>query len=423
MIKRLEQMAKFFEAATNLINRGVSKDGIVNFAKQEFGEVSDLMLARINQLFRKKESGDLPSLKREPIEDNVTEVFFGPGDKRLQGKRSPKAGLEKLVDESGDIEFSIPSQGINKQKGTADEIMNYISTNPYRAGGALDPSVGMTRTAARVVLGNSGIKVPEKADPIKIFEANFGGRALLDLRDAAEELIEKEKRGRITESMGEFLESRGLFNLIPNKSIREGMTDEEFRAFLKEKGVDPDDTGFKEGGRVGYAFGSGIRLAKYLAIRGKTLKDEIKKAIDNFIQPSGDTKYDADVVLDDMLEELGTSRSEIDQKDIIDAYGQIYDEMIQPVVATLKNKPEAMTPKLIERFTLKEKYPGIDEDLLTSIIDDPNPQRKAEVLATLDQSMEMMKQGKGSEEIVDILKQETKRKDNAEGGLNYLMGM
>ena len=66
-------------------------------------------------------------------------------------------------------------------------------------------------------------------------------------------------------------------------------------------------------------------LAGFLAIRGKTLKDEIKKAIDNFIQPSGDNKLDADVILDDMLEELGTNRDQFDQKDVIDAYGEIYD--------------------------------------------------------------------------------------------------
>jgi len=79
---------------------------------------------------------------------------------------------------------------------------------------------------------------------------------------------------------------------------------------------------------------------------------------------------------------------------------------------------------MMERFRLKEKYPGIDEDLLTQIIDDPNPQNKAEALATLDQSMELMKSGKSSEEVVDILTQAAKgRKDNAEGGLNYLMGM
>jgi hypothetical protein len=70
------------------------------------------------------------------------------------------------------------------------------------------------------------------------------------------------------------------------------------------------------------------------------------------------------------------------------------------------------------------KYPGIDEDFLTKIIDDPDPQRKAEVLAVLDQSMLLVREGKSGDEVVDILKQETKgRKPNARGGLNYLMGM
>ena len=36
------------------------------------------------------------------------------------------------------------------------------------------------------------------------------------------------------------------------------MTDEQFIEFLKDKGVDPDDTGFASGGRVQYAIGSGI---------------------------------------------------------------------------------------------------------------------------------------------------------------------
>ena len=84
-----------------------------------------------------------------------------------------------------------------------------------------------------------------------------------------------------------------------------------------------------------------------------------------------------------------------------------------------------MTPKMKERFALKEKYPGLDDELLTAIVDDPDPDNKAQVLATLDQLMELQKQGKTPEEAVDIIKQTmfTGRKDNAEGGLNYLMGM
>jgi hypothetical protein len=45
-------------------------------------------------------------------------------------------------------------------------------------------------------------------------------------------------------------------------------------------------------------------------------------------------------------------------------------------------------------------YPGIDEDFLTKIIDDPDPQRKAEVLAVLDQSMLLVREGKSGDEVV-----------------------
>ena len=85
---------------------------------------------------------------------------------------------------------------------------------------------------------------------------------------------------------------------------------------------------------------------------------------------------------------------------------------------------EELAPKMKEQFELRTKYPGLDDELLTAIVDDPDPNNKAQVLATLDQALELQKQGKTPEEAVDILKETMfKRKDNAEGGLNYLMGM
>lgn len=82
----------------------------------------------------------------------------------------------------------------------------------------------------------------------------------------------------------------------------------------------------------------------------------------------------------------------------------------------------SMAPKLVERFELKQKYPGIDEQLLSQIIDDPDPQNKAEALATLDQAMELAGQGKDPDAIISILQRLKKtRRDNAEGGLNSLM--
>ena len=82
----------------------------------------------------------------------------------------------------------------------------------------------------------------------------------------------------------------------------------------------------------------------------------------------------------------------------------------------------SMAPKLVERFELKQKYPGIEEELLNQIIDDPDPQNKAEALATLDQAMTLADEGKGTDEIISILQRLKKtRRDNAEGGLNSLM--
>jgi len=94
----------------------------------------------------------------------------------------------------------------------------------------------------------------------------------------------------------------------------------------------------------------------------------------------------------------------------------------------MKKELDAMTgmgaPKMVERFQLKERFPGIPDELLTRIIDDPDPQNKAEVIATLDQAMELTKQGKDTDEIISVLENIKKsRKDNSKGGLQYLMGM
>ena len=52
---------------------------------------------------------------------------------------------------------------------------------------------------------------------------------------------------------------------------------------------------------------------------------------------------------------------------------------------------------------LKIKYPGISDDLLKKILIDDNPQRKAEVLATMDEYLKLREVGKGEEEAFDII--------------------
>ena len=152
--------------------------------------------------------------------------------------------------------------------------------------------------------------------------------------------------------------------------------------------------------------------------------------IDN-IFPSGDSKYDADVVLDNVLEDLNIDRDAVDGYDISKAYGEAYDMLTAqrglgsrkvpggqtPGSSDMDRLKELGAPKLAERFELKKRFPGIDDELLTNIIEDPDPQHKAEVIATLEETFKMMQTGKGTDEIIDILEQGKKtRKDNATGG-------
>ena len=81
-----------------------------------------------------------------------------------------------------------------------------------------------------------------------------------------------------------------------------------------------------------------------------------------------------------------------------------------------------LAPQMYERMQLKIKYPGLTEDLIQKIMIDDNPQRKAELLATLDEAFKMMDKGMSSDEILNAVKN-TPRTKQADGGLNYLMGL
>ena len=78
--------------------------------------------------------------------------------------------------------------------------------------------------------------------------------------------------------------------------------------------------------------------------------------------------------------------------------------------------------KVAERFKLKQKYPGLDDDLLTSIIDDTDPMHKASVLAKIDMAMELGKTNKSADEIIEILKSEPETKMATGGRAGFYMG-
>ena len=65
---------------------------------------------------------------------------------------------------------------------------------------------------------------------------------------------------------------------------------------------------------------------------------------------------------------------------------------------------------------LMRKYPGMNIKLATQIANDTNPERKANVIAMVEQTMEMSGKGMGGDEIIEIFKK-TPRTKQAGGGL------
>jgi hypothetical protein len=82
--------------------------------------------------------------------------------------------------------------------------------------------------------------------------------------------------------------------------------------------------------------------------------------------------------------------------------------------------------KYFDDLEIKTKFKGvISDDLLNQILIDDNPQRKAEVIATIEQGLTMQEKGMSPEEIVNVLKNTTRTKqaDGGPIGLNYLLGL
>jgi len=464
----MDPRLKFLMALRNLYNAGAIKTvkQAYDFAKNQFGQLDDLFKRQIEQVF-KKPVDKAP----KPGEGGITSIKNAPK------KETPSQAPGIMASEEA-------SPLMQKLEKGADILREF-----KRPG--MDLTTGMARTAARVILDNAGIKVPEKVDPLEAIAQEFGADVLMDLRDVADELIEKERAGKITESMGEFLEKRGMFNLQRGRTdMPKGMSDEELQQIKKEvdqekmlKDFDPTDrTENAMGGRIGFEDGTpknkkGImkvikKIPKVGKIAGgleaayntlskkfgpdvlKTADEippkepsELAKAVKGFearnlkttdiikdikkLDPMDAMKEVNEVVAkrgkyknlddDEVKKIFDDTNDHIFERDVpADEFAVKFDEE-----KILDDVDEAygMAPKMAERFELKQKYPGLDENLITFIVDDPDPQRKAEVLATIDQAFELMKRGKSPDEILSILKRATDRTKQARGGLSYLMGM
>ena len=474
---------RFLISLFNLVKKGDIKkiDDAYNAARKEFGELKDDVKKKIDDTFEQGKNA-------KAVEDRTKDIAKGDplgegeGILTLTDKLAKKAeNLKKTLDENKVTEESIledaldAATGFRKSVGSKDKSkpfqtyrMDFQRENPdYRVLGGSRYAEGNLRTAIRMFLRTEvkegRLKLPEsdqfkidnyspmmEDDPIDVFRRYYGEDAL----EAADDMADSLSRG---ESMRHYEEIfRSEMPPLKIKTEGAGQYDQSIldaERIMKEaaedaknkKVLDEFDIGGRKknnmGGitRASYAFGTGIKLIKIFGSK-KKLKQAIKEAVEDLI-PSGDKKVDADVAIDNMLENANVDRDLVDQYDIVDAYGEAYDEIIKAsdnlpgftkkvfddVDVELEKKfpgvtKEIQSSKANERLQLMKKYPGIDEGLLDNIINDPDPQHKAEVLATLDEAMTMGQKGMDTEKIIEVLKS-TSRTKQASGGLSYLMGM
>ena len=228
----------------------------------------------------------------------------------------------------------------------------------------------------------------QSMDPLKVFEDYYErDNEVLGNLDGIIDTAENEFKAADT-----FLASKNF--KVKKPVVRESLDDEAVEMDetkdLGDRLKDlPDDIpDMAEGGRIGYKVGSGKQGIQSLLnmINKKFGKDTMKTA-------------DQVTLTNDMVLAKETKRA----------------------LQELEGYKEIL-PEFYQRMTLKLKYPGISDELIAKIMADDDPQRVAEVMATMDEAFKMMDKGMSSEEILKAFKT-TPRTKNAGGGLNYLMGL
>ena len=75
MSLKSEAIKRFLTAARSLANQGLSKEAIMQFAKNEFGEITELFQKQIDNIFKRPASGiEKIKIKDEVFDDTVIKL-------------------------------------------------------------------------------------------------------------------------------------------------------------------------------------------------------------------------------------------------------------------------------------------------------------------------------------------------------------
>jgi len=389
-----------------------------------------------------------------------------------EGIGSLKDDIEDLQSSTSDLLTTAKSMKDDAEKGlksAEDDLKTFLETggNPLKKkeekylGGSMHEE-GQLRTAIRTFLKNEfkngRIKLDEtdkfrvmeyspmmEDDPIKVFKKIYGDEAY-NKAGSFPGAFEIGEDFNHYESIFRSKMGEDILKVKDKKYVGDGtlMLTDEVRTPTPD-----EDVPFAKGGRAGFAGGGGLKrivqeIIEYITTKftpmdamkeinkvvGKTGKYKNLKLTDDdindIVEGSNDFIFQRDP---DNLFVEGSIKERTKYFDDADEAGTFFpktskdksiDEM--SIEETLETAEGLGATKMAERFKLKQKYPGIDDDLLTKIIEDTDPVHKASVLAKIDMAMELGKTNKSADEIIDILKKEPETKMATGGRAGYYGG-
>jgi transcriptional regulator with PAS, ATPase and Fis domain len=107
------------------------------------------------------------------------------------------------------------------------------------------------------------------------------------------------------------------------------------------------------------------------------------------------------------------------EKAFVEAQAKVKKTFVSEIDKSLAMEKEAekIAGKMSDaEMELRGEFPGITDDLVNNILTDDNPQRIAEIKATMNEALKMREKGMGPDEIIQMFRK-TPRTKQADGGL------
>ena len=458
--KRLEQEAKDISKEFDIgaLIKGAGKDQLSEIKLHNEGLVRAVTRQILSEDIK---AGKIKSLtlddlgtSREPI-DSFRKIY---GENALEQLDSLTADFNKL-----NTEQEAASLARSKFKFEPDETRTKGSISYEELEKNIQGSEQPKETKVLNIKAE-GNKRKSIDDLIDEYNANQDRLALVDEEGGTaigyNEFNDLKKKN---DDIAKALEEKGISPIVEEEVKTEGIVIPFRKKFPK-----PEPEGKAQGGIIGYALGGrtgfnkGKRVLDLIAEANKKLKSKKsmesvnpktgevttpKRPIRKAEEPTGMTTMDPEpeivdeksvskiqsekpipgafsfndpeikAGMEEAMQEAKKRGDEMRKMGLDPASGRDYDKYIE-----IKTKSgDKDFNKYFEDLEIKTKFKGvISDDLLEQILMDNNPQRKAEVVAAIEQGLTMQEKGMSPQEIVDILKNAPRTKQ-AEGGIAGLL--